>query len=98
MNRKIVGLIEIDEEHAKKCAESNMLDCSSVDGFLKTEFGWLEESGLSLKNWILLNKGTPHSCYIEYLIQWAISHSDEGCRGMSPACYDEWCDCEALTG
>lgn len=32
--------------------------------------------------------------YIEYLKQWAEDHSDEECEGMSPACYDEWCDNE----
>ena len=34
------------------------------------------------------------SRYINYLIRWAISHSDMECDGMSPACYDEWCDNE----
>lgn len=32
--------------------------------------------------------------YIEYLIHWAISHSDKGFAGCMPACYNEWLDCE----
>ena len=28
--------------------------------------------------------------YLEYLIHWAISHSDKGFAGCCPACYDEW--------
>lgn len=32
--------------------------------------------------------------YLEYLIHWAISHSDKGFAGCMPACYNEWMDCE----
>ena len=32
--------------------------------------------------------------YLEYLIHWAISHSDEGFAGCCPVCYDEWLDVE----
>lgn len=32
--------------------------------------------------------------YLEYLIHWAISHSDKGFAGCCPVCYDEWLDGE----
>lgn len=32
--------------------------------------------------------------YLEYLIHWAISHSDKGFVGCMPACYNEWLDSE----
>jgi len=32
--------------------------------------------------------------YLEYLIHWAISHSDKGFAGCCPVCYDEWLDSE----
>lgn len=32
--------------------------------------------------------------YLEHLIHWAISHSDEGFAGCCPVCYDEWLDGE----
>jgi hypothetical protein len=32
--------------------------------------------------------------YINYLIDWANTHKDIKYEGMSPACYDEWCDNE----
>lgn len=32
--------------------------------------------------------------YLEYLIHWAISHSDKGFAGCMPACYNEWLDSE----
>lgn len=36
--------------------------------------------------------------YIEYLEDWIAVHNSELCKGMSPACYDEWLDneCEEL--
>ena len=33
--------------------------------------------------------------YLEYLNEWAKSHSSIEFYGMSPACFDEWCDNEA---
>lgn len=32
--------------------------------------------------------------YLEYLIHWAISHSDKSFAGCMPACYNEWLDSE----
>ena len=32
--------------------------------------------------------------YIQYLLQWAEEHSDKLFEGRSPACYEEFCDCE----
>ena len=32
--------------------------------------------------------------YLEYLIHWAISHSDKGFAGRCPVCYEEWLECE----
>ena len=37
---------------------------------------------------------TKWSRYIDYLKQWAKTHASINCAGMSPACYDEWCDNE----
>lgn len=36
--------------------------------------------------------------YLEYLIHWAISHSDKGFAGCMPACYNEWLDSEGGAG
>ena len=30
--------------------------------------------------------------YLKYLLVWANEHSDMKCKGMSPACFDEFCD------
>lgn len=34
------------------------------------------------------------NAYIDYLIEWADDHSDPKFKGCSPACFDEFCDCE----
>lgn len=30
--------------------------------------------------------------YLKYLIVWVLNHKELGCVGMSPACFDEFCD------
>lgn len=46
----------------------------------------------------IVDDGDEDECqwwrYISYLINWAMSHHDEMYTGMSPACFDEWCDNE----
>lgn len=54
------------------------------------------------KKELILNKEirkTRWKKYIDYLKQWTDVHSDPMSEGMSPACYDEFCDNEyAYTG
>lgn len=37
---------------------------------------------------------SKHERYINYLMNWAISHNDEAYEGCSPAGFDEWLDNE----
>ena len=30
--------------------------------------------------------------YLKYLLLWTVTHQEEECKGMSPACFDEFCD------
>ena len=59
------------------------------------EFDWKKDMELSEKmGW---GKRTSNwKRYIAYLHEWANSHADEMCGGMSPVCYDEWYDNERL--
>lgn len=34
--------------------------------------------------------------YLQYLKDWADSHTDDGFVGCSPACFDEWLSCEGI--
>ena len=36
--------------------------------------------------------------YLNYLVNWAIDHTDPNCEGMSPASYNEWRDNEYEAG
>lgn len=95
MSRKILAIIEVDEERA----EELMTDATPGD-YIEREFGWLEQSGISLRDWLISDEDDElrWARYINYLIEWAFGHSGEDFDGMSPACYDEWCDNEDTEG
>ena len=93
MNRKIFAVINIDE----KLAESS--DCNYAPGsYLEKNFECLKKRGIKLFNWMVSDDDDVirWSRYIDYLIEWAFEHYFEEYEGMSPACYDEWCDTEDI--
>lgn len=47
MNKRILAIVEIDENVTHELAEG----CSAGEYF-EREFGWLEESGIVLKGWL----------------------------------------------
>lgn len=57
---------------------------------LEHEFVWLQQSGLSLKNWALVDHDVKWERYLRYLVIWAIEHNSDAFEGLSPACYQEW--------
>lgn len=91
MSRKILAIVEIDEDVAQELSE----DYAPGEYFEK-EFGWLQDSGISLRDWLVSDEDDVEKWarYIDYLIEWAFEHSSDYHNGMSPACYDEWCDNE----
>lgn len=52
-----------------------------------------EKTELDLRKSVRKNKWEK---YINYLTQWAEQHSEPMFEGMSPACYDEFCDNEYI--
>jgi hypothetical protein len=40
------------------------------------------------------NKKLVWDKYLQYLREWADSHSESEFYGMTPACFDEWLGCE----
>lgn len=87
--RKIFAIIEVDDDRA-------IAEDKGTGEYLETEFGWLEQSGIVLNHWLLSDEDDTQrwARYIDYLIEWAFDHSGEEYDGMSPACYDEWCNNE----
>ena len=93
MCRKIFAIIDLDEDIKSKNEEINGLDCVSNGCYLEKEFGWLEQSGISLKEWVSTDEPdeSQWARYINYLIKWAFDHRyEELCNGMSPYSYDDW--------
>lgn len=88
MSRKIFAEIEVDESFLNH-------EVSPVE-HLEHEFGWLEQSGISLQNCVISDgdDAARWGRYIDYLINWALDHYGDENDGMSPVCYDEWCDNE----
>lgn len=88
MSRILFAEIELDEDYIDE--ESSPIE------YVEREFGRLEQSGISLQNCIIsdADDAVRWGRYIDYLIRWAIDHYGDEFDGMSPACYDEWCDNE----
>lgn len=89
MNRKIFAVIEVDDDRA-------IAEDKGTGEYLETEFGWLEQSGVILRDWLLSDGDDVErwARYIDYLIEWAFYHASDVYADSSPACYDEWLDNE----
>lgn len=94
--RKFAAVIELDEEVMEQHIKNVGMKGSYPGEYLEREFGWIEPSGLSLKDWLICDKDDSlrWARYIDYLIEWAFNHRGEESAGMYPACYDEWCENE----
>lgn len=92
--REIFALIKVDEDVEVRSMETNGLpDCGCGEHF-EREFGWLEDSGFCLEDWVIKDgdENEEWQRYLNYLADWIFSHIGEENKGMSPACYDEWKD------
>ena len=70
---------------------ANSQEAQTPGEYLEREFGWLEQSGIQLDEWALLDDDVHWERYLLYLVQWAITHNSDEYEGMSPPSYDEWC-------
>lgn len=96
MGRKFFAIIDTDEDIKSKYEETNGLDEATPGDYLEREFGWLEQSGISLEDWMIMdeNDELKWARYINYLVKWAFDHHCEEFEDMSPASYKEWVACE----
>ena len=94
ITREFIAILGYDEDTASRYGETNGHDEADPGDFLEREFGWLEQSGISLDNWALVDYDVRWEQYLKYLVRWAIDHGGDEYEGMSPASYDEWRDCE----
>lgn len=87
VTREFIAIIGLDEE--KMITYSGNNDVSPGD-FLEQEFGWMEQSGITLENWALIDFDVQWEQYLRYLVDWAISHSSDDEIGKSPMSYKVW--------
>lgn len=87
---RIIAEIYVDEYRAGTDIDGGTLD------YIEEKIGSLHSDGLDLGDAILVDYDSDSRWerYINYLSSWVLSHNDEACDGMSPKCYDEWCDNE----
>lgn len=94
MERKIVAIISVDND-----TSFEKIDDGPVP-YLEREFGWLEPSGISLKDCFISDddEDDKWKSYLNYLVEWTFNHQGEEFAGMTPACYDEFCENECPYG
>lgn len=87
MGRRVFVIIEVDDDKA-------IAEDKGTGEYLEREFGWLEQSGIDLKHWLIADNDDTErwARYINYLIEWAFKHSGEEHKGMYPVSYDYWCN------
>lgn len=94
MERKIVAIIGVDDDTAFE-----KIDDGPVS-YLEKEFGWLEQSNIFLKDCFISDddEDDKWKAYLNYLVEWAFNHQGDEFEGMTPACYDEFCENECPNG
>lgn len=91
--RKFVAIIDLDEDVAEKYAEINGLSLDTPGDYFEQEFGWVEQSGLTLENWVIMDddEDSNWSRYINYLIKWIFDHAGYGDPDdMTPPSFEQW--------
>lgn len=90
--RRLVAEIEIDEEVADRYAETNGIEDSSPVAFLEHEFGWLEQSGITLNYAYIADEDDTEerAKYINYIMEWAQERAEDFERTDSPLTYEAW--------
>lgn len=85
MERKIVAIIGVDDEIAFE-----KIDDSPVS-YLEKEFGWLEQSGIFLKDCFIADDDETdiYQRYKNYLIEWVERYADDE-RMNSPLSFEMW--------
>lgn len=65
MSRKVFAIIEVDDDRA-------IFENKGTGEYLEREFGWLEQSGIVLKHWLIADDDDDErwARYINYLIEW----------------------------
>lgn len=83
--RKIFAIISVDDDKAIE-------EGKGTGEYLEREFGWLEQSGISLNEWLLAEEDSEDMWerYMNYLFKWAFEHSGDEETAESPLSFNVW--------
>lgn len=91
MERRVIAELIIDEDIAARNAEVNGIPYNEDLGYLRREFGWLEQSGIRIeKTFISDDNDDDWRRYINYIMSWAFNHSCDDNYFAQVMTYNEW--------
>ncbi len=93
MKRKVFVELSVDENVAIRNAETNGISSDGTIDYLEHEFGWLEQSGIELKQAMISDEDDTEDWgrYIDYVISWGFEHCiDTGAEYPKIMTYKEW--------
>ena len=92
MERKVIAELIIDEDIAARNAEVNGIPYNEDLGYLRREFGWMEQSGIRIENAFIANDNDSEDWvrYINYIMSWTFNHSCDDNHFARVMTYNEW--------
>lgn len=94
MERKIIAIVGVDDEKTFEKINDGPVT------YLEKEFGRFKSSSIFLRDCFISDEdeNDKWKAYLNYLVEWAFNHQGEEFAGMTPACYDEFCQNECHCG
>ena len=86
MRRKIIALIEVDDDTAFQKNDDGPIS------YLENEMGWLEQNRIFLENAFIADEDETDAeqAYLNYLADWIFNHQGSELRESGPAGFSEW--------
>jgi hypothetical protein len=90
--RKVIAILEVDEDFAESYAETNGLSYDGPLSWLETEAHWIEDSGIRLSDALISDADDESDWwrYLNYLADWIFESHSEDNEGKSPMSYEAW--------
>lgn len=86
MKRKIVALIEVDDDTAFQKIDDGPIP------YLENEMGWLGQSQIFLEDAFIVDEDETDAeqAYLNYLADWIFNHQGDELRESGPADFSGW--------
>ena len=87
--RHFVIIANIDENAALKDSEINGATYNSPGDYLEQNFALLNQRGIGLEDWVLLDDDIKWENYLLSLGEWIVEHGNDDYIGETPPLYEE---------